>query len=80
MMKYLVIVLVIVLVLWLARTGGRARKQKDAQAKAEATPAKPVAPHQMVSCARCGVHLPIDEALPGPGGHYCCDAHRSPRN
>ena len=32
----------------------------------------------MVSCARCGVHLPRAEALPGASGNVYCDAsHRA---
>jgi uncharacterized protein len=31
----------------------------------------------MVACAHCGVHLPRDEALPGRGGVFCGDAHRT---
>ena len=31
----------------------------------------------MLACAQCGVHLPRDEALPGRGGVFCGEAHRS---
>jgi uncharacterized protein len=31
----------------------------------------------MIACAHCGVHLPRDEALPGRGGVFCGDAHRT---
>ena len=31
----------------------------------------------MVACAQCGVHLPRSEALPGRGGVFCGEAHRS---
>jgi uncharacterized protein len=31
----------------------------------------------MLACAQCGVHLPANEALPGRGGVFCGDAHRS---
>jgi uncharacterized protein len=31
----------------------------------------------MLSCAHCGLHLPRDEALPGRGGVFCSEAHRS---
>ena len=31
----------------------------------------------MLACAHCGVHLPRDEALPGRGGVFCGDAHRT---
>lgn len=34
-------------------------------------------PERMVDCAECGTHLPVSEALPGRGGHFCCADHRS---
>ncbi|MCM5678711.1 hypothetical protein M8A51_04095 [Schlegelella sp. S2-27] len=77
-MKYLVLLLVVVLVLWLAgrpRVPGGRRAQSERQPSRE-TPANG-SPRPMVVCAQCGVHLPADEALPGPGGHYCCEAHRA---
>ena len=71
-MKYLVVLLVVVLVLWLARAARRTpapRKPPPAQ--------RPPAIEDMVRCAHCGVHLPRDEALPGRGGVFCGDAHRT---
>lgn len=35
------------------------------------------APERMVDCVECGTHLPVSEALPGRGGHFCCAEHRS---
>ena len=75
MIKYLVLLLVIVLVLWLARRPGRTARPSSADARHPRKAAPD--PRPMVSCASCGVHLPRDEALPGPGGHYCCEAHRA---
>ena len=78
MMKYLVLLLVIVLVLWLAgrpRVSGGRRAQSGREPSRDA-PASG-SPRPMVACAQCGVHLPADEALTGPGGHYCCEAHRA---
>ncbi|MCW7537468.1 PP0621 family protein [Aquabacterium sp. A7-Y] len=72
-MKYLVLILVVVVVLWLVRS------QRPAAPRRSATPPPPQdlgKPREMVECRQCGVHLPRDEALPGPGGHYCCEAHR----
>jgi uncharacterized protein len=31
----------------------------------------------MLRCAQCGLHLPSAEALPGRGGVFCGEAHRS---
>lgn len=40
-------------------------------------PARQVRDQMMVACARCGVHLPRDEALADAGGQlYCSAAHR----
>ena len=33
-------------------------------------------PERMVSCVRCGVHLPQSEALEEAGNFYCSEAHR----
>ena len=38
---------------------------------------KPAPPQDMVSCARCGLHMPTSEALPGRGGQFCSAAHRA---
>ena len=37
---------------------------------------RPQAPERMVACARCGVHLPVSEALEGDGGRFCSEEHR----
>lgn len=37
---------------------------------------KPRAPERMVTCARCGVHLPESEAIEGDGGPFCSEEHR----
>ncbi|AKJ27737.1 PP0621 family protein [Caldimonas brevitalea] len=76
-MKYLVLLLVIVVVLWLARTARppKPRQGSNASQQPPQSTSSP-APRPIVACRHCGVHLPIDEALPGPAGHYCCEAHR----
>ena len=66
-MKYLVILAVVVLVLWLARAGRGKPVRRTPPDRIE----------EMVRCARCGVHLPRSEALPGRGGLYCGEAHRA---
>lgn len=74
-MKYLVILIVVLAVFWaLTRVRDRVPpppQRKRPGAGADATPAV------MVRCEHCGLHLPRDEALPGPEtGFYCSDAHR----
>ncbi|WKB52015.1 PP0621 family protein [Eleftheria terrae] len=72
-MKYLVLILVIVLVLGFMRAQRPARPDSDKRRPAGPAPSLP---REMVACRHCGVHLPRDEALPGPGGPYCSEAHR----
>lgn len=33
-------------------------------------------PQVMVSCARCGLHVPRQEALPLGDRYFCCEEHR----
>lgn len=47
------------------RHGGTARKAKPG-----------AGPESMVSCARCGLHVPASESLPAGGRYYCCEEHR----
>lgn len=70
-MKFVVLLAVIIAVLWL----GRALRRRVGNDR----PAKPPSGTQeaMVACPQCGVHLPRSEALPGRGGLFCCEAHRS---
>jgi uncharacterized protein len=69
-MKFLVLIVVVVGVLWLMRS---LRKPH--------LPPTPKSPEpkneEMVVCVQCGVHLPRSEALPGRGGVFCGEAHRS---
>lgn len=72
-MKYLVLILVVVAVLWLLR----ANRRPPPPTREKSQKAKLPRVEDMVSCAQCGLHLPHDEALPGRGGFFCCDAHRA---
>ena len=71
-MKYLVVLLVIAVVAWLAlRAPALKRPPRKKSRRRE------LAPALMVRCARCGLHLPRDEALPGAAdGFYCSEEHR----
>lgn len=73
-MKFLLLVLAIVGLLFLLR-GTRRRNGSPPAAPPAAT--RPATPESMVSCAHCGVHLPQHEALPGRGGVFCGEPHRS---
>ena len=72
-MKYLVLIAIVVAVLLIAKLGrGSARK---VDVKPKATP--PNEKEALLACAHCGVHMPLGETLPGRGGVFCGEAHRS---
>lgn len=77
-MKFVLFVLAILVLLWLLkRTLGRQRPPSAPRpgAAPDARTDAPGAP--LVACALCGVHLPRHESLPGRGGVFCGEAHRS---
>ncbi len=75
-MKYLLWALLIYLA-WRWYSAAQSRKQGQAgdghgEAAASATNAE-----RMVECPECGLHLPLSEALPGPGERFfCSEAHQ----
>jgi len=71
-MKILLFVIAVVVLLWLLR-GTASRRRNAGTAKSP----PPTAPQPVIACAYCGVHLPRDEALPGRGGVFCGEAHRT---
>lgn len=70
-MKLVLVLLAVVALWWLLRGSWRRRMPAPKRR------AKPGAPQPILACAHCGLHLPRDEALPGRGGVFCCDAHRT---
>ena len=77
-MKYLLLILGLGLVaLMLGFKNARPPLPRDkGEAKKGAADAKP-GTKDIVACAECGLHLPVDEALPGLGGYFCSAAHRA---
>ncbi len=71
-MKFILLVLAIVALAWLLRGTLRRRVPPP---KPD-TAAKPVGVQPMVACAKCGVLIPGNEALPGPDGVFCSSEHR----
>ena len=69
-MKILLFLVAVFVLLWLLRGATSRRGPPPGMSP-------PKAPQQMIACAFCGVHLPRDEALPGRGGVFCGDAHRT---
>jgi uncharacterized protein len=65
------ILTLLVVFIGLAWWNGR-RRGEVAAAKAQARPMQ-----QMVSCARCGLHLPLADAIAAEAGlHYCGRDHQ----
>lgn len=69
MSKLLLLIAVIAGILWFLLH----QRKRDALGAADAPATRP--PEKMVTCARCGVHLPESEALIVAGRHYCCPEH-----
>ncbi len=67
MLKFLLLLLVVAAVLWLLRS-------KSRPDPSSASP--PSGREEMLACAHCGLHLPRSEALSGPDGVFCGEAHR----
>lgn len=70
-MKYLLLFFICVV---LAFQWRQARAGKVKQAARKNAPAPGIV--NMVSCAHCGVHLPVGDAVTGTHGVYCSAAHR----
>lgn len=70
-MKFVLVLVVVLVVLWLVRRAqGRVTQREEA--------APPTLPRdEMVACLHCGLHLPRGDALPGRGGVFCSEAHRT---
>lgn len=72
-MKYLVVLFVIAVAIWLWR-----RNRREEADETRAAPPPIGAPQAMVRCAHCGLHLPLGDAIAGPGDRvYCSAAHRN---
>jgi uncharacterized protein len=69
--KFILLLVVAVVVLWLAR---RALRRVRGQ---EAAPPPLPTPEQMVACRECGLNIPFGDAVSGPGGVFCTEAHRA---
>jgi uncharacterized protein len=70
-MKFIVVVVVVTLVLWYVL------RRDFARARPRAARKQPPQAIEMVRCAYCGVHLPVDEAVRDGAARYCSEAHRA---
>lgn len=78
MTRYLLLILFIVLVIFATRALRRLGKRDDAASGSKPDRSAGKADEtMMLACARCGLHLPRSEALPGKAGVYCSEAHRA---
>ena len=86
-MKYLLVFALAMVVFWLWRAARKSGSLNDSRAQQKSAgntakqpsvrqldPNQPVT--EIVACDVCQVHLPRTEALTGPGGIYCSEAHR----
>lgn len=67
--RLLVLVLVVVLAVWLIRRALRPPRRDAANGTPKAVPG------ELVSCARCGLNLPRDEARESGGALFCSEEH-----
>jgi len=73
-MKYFLVIAFVLVLVWLWRQSRQAEKKAAPPPRAGV---KEKGVTEMVACNVCHVHLPRSEALPGRGGFYCSEAHRS---
>lgn len=74
-MKYLIPLLVVLYIVWRFTSGRQRRDEARRQAPHEEGDKAALA-LPMVACARCGTHLPQNDALLRQQKWYCCEAHR----
>ena len=67
--RFLFLVLLVVAIVWLAK---RAFRAPGGDREVER---KPPVEGDLVSCARCGVHLPRNEAREAQGALFCSEEH-----
>jgi len=69
MLKVVLLIGLVLAVWWLLRPRRGATRDDS---RGQDTGVQP-----MIACAQCGLHVPRHEALPGRGGGFCCEAHRT---
>lgn len=75
-MKYLFILGLVLLGMWFWRNNRRTDINQSSKKSAKNQPEPLGTATEIVACDVCHLHLPRSEALTGPVGVYCCDAHR----
>ena len=69
-MKFLLLLIAVCAVFWVVAAWQRRAVRRD-------PPAPQVGHEDLPACAECGVYLPRSEALAGPDGVFCSEAHRT---
>ena len=64
--------LLIIALVWLA---WRLLKKTLLSDRGTQRPGNLDAPHRMVCCAKCGLHVPESDSLADQGNHFCSQAH-----
>ena len=76
MSRVLLLAIAVLVLVWLLRRALAARKPGRGPGRPGA-PGVPAA--ELVACAHCGVHLPKNEAIEGPGSvpqrYFCSEEH-----
>ncbi len=66
--KFILFLLIAVAVYWWLRQPRSIARRDDPAGTADA--------ETMVSCAYCGLHVPLTESVSDEGRHYCGEEHR----
>lgn len=70
-MRFLLVFLVVLILAWRWRTWREAAKSKNRAAGNDRPQFT-----DTVACSKCGVHLPVQDAVVGTLGVYCSAGHR----
>jgi len=75
-MKYLFWIGLFFAIYWFLRN----KKIRNSSNSSTPETRRPREPEQMVTCAHCGVHLPISESITAKGLHFCSTNHQQAAN
>ena len=77
-MKYVLLALLLYLGWrwYLSKNSPSAAPPQEVSEASEPSPEAAASTEKMVSCAHCGIHLPLSESVPGAASlHFCSDEH-----
>lgn len=52
------------------------KKLQKGKAEPKETPPPPAIPTEMKRCAKCGVHMPIQDSIQYQTLYFCCEDHK----